>query len=149
MKEESIYFHGGIYHFSFPYIGGLDRNEENEVEVYHCDVELRVGQEDDMKQGKLVTVIITEREGSVGIQDKIQFIATKIRIAFFDSIFIEKHWQKPKVPEHQIRWIERHLFSKAPYSTMEDEINEVSMIWDVKKHAYHSPSWTKVENVWK
>ncbi|CAM4053344.1 hypothetical protein L1N85_19885 [Paenibacillus alkaliterrae] len=44
MKEESIYFHGGIYRFSFPYLGAyLGRNEENEVKVDHCDVELRIG----------------------------------------------------------------------------------------------------------
>lgn len=33
--------------------------EGNEVPVYYCDVELRVGQKEDMEEGKLVIAVIT------------------------------------------------------------------------------------------
>lgn len=140
-KEESIYFHPGIYRFSFPYLGAnFVRNEENEVKVFDCDVELRVGQEKDMKDGKLVVVVISDRPQTPGVQNSFEHIATKVRIAFFDSIFIEKHWEKTIVPEHRIRWIERHPAG----AHIGEETNEVTMKWDEKRHVYTSPSWTRI-----
>ncbi|MDQ6422599.1 hypothetical protein RB620_24510 [Paenibacillus sp. LHD-117] len=137
--------HSGIYRFQFPYLGSnFSRNEKNEVEVCYCDVEIRVGQPVDMVENKLVTVTITAKEGTPGVQNFIAQIATKIRNSFFDAIFHEKHWGKPEVLESQIRWVEQHLFSN--YTTvMDDEIKEVQMIWDEKKHAYHSPAWRTLD----
>lgn len=145
LKVNSIYFHPGIYRIEWPYLSGnLIHNEQIEVKVYTCDVELRVGQKEDMDLGNLVTVIITARPNTPGVQNFIENIATKIRIAFFDHIFIEKHWEKPLVPEHRIRWIERHLFSLHTGVMMDDEINEVTMQWDAKEHRYYSPSWKRI-----
>lgn len=147
LNQDSIFFHGGIYRFEWPYLTGsnMGTNDQGEVNVYKCDVELRVGQEEDLKEGKIVTVIITS-DGNPGVQGSIEKIATKIRISFFDSIFTEKHWENPIVPEHKIRWIERHLFSTRTGSDQNDEINEVTMIWDAKRHVYHSPLWKPYNN---
>lgn len=145
MKEKSIYFHPGIYKFEWPYLtSDLVPDNKGEVKVYVCDVELRVGQQDDMDEGKLVTAVVTARPNTPGIQSFIDHIATKIRISFFEDIFIEKHWEKPIVPDHRIRWIERHLVSQTS-PTMKDEINEVTMVWDAKRHIYTSPSWKQVD----
>ncbi|MEK4479967.1 hypothetical protein MKZ23_11090 [Paenibacillus sp. FSL R5-0876] len=136
MKEKSVFYHPGIYRFQWPYLAAwLSQNEQHEVTVYHCDVEIRVGQEEDMKVGKLVTVTVTAREHTPGVQNFITEIATKVRLSFFDQIFLEKHWGKTLVPEHRIRWIECH-----PYIEDQSPL-QVSMKWDSKKHAYHSPAW--------
>ncbi|WP_336788440.1 hypothetical protein [Paenibacillus sp. MMO-177] len=143
MKEEkSIFFHPGIYKFQWPYImNNFVTDDQGEVRVYNCNVEIRVGQEDDMNDGKLVTVVISGTAATPGVQPVITDIATKVRLSFFDSIFIEKHWEKSIVPEHRIRWIEQNLFSLNS-NTVEDEIFEVTMNWDEKRHIYTSPSWT-------
>ncbi|MBM0635679.1 hypothetical protein JDW19_21455 [Paenibacillus polymyxa] len=60
---------------------------------------------------RLITVVVTSY-APPGVQNYIKHIATKVRIAFFDQIFIEKRWEKPVVPEDGIRWIEQHLYSK-------------------------------------
>ncbi|MNB77502.1 hypothetical protein D3C75_241880 [compost metagenome] len=145
-KEVNIHFHPGIYRFLWPYLAAnFSRNDKQEVAVYHCDVEIRVGQDEDMQVGKLVTIIVTARDKTPGVQNFIEHIATKIRLSFFDAIFHEKHWEKPIISENSIRWIERHLFSQHPGSTMDDEINEVIMKWDDVRHAYHSPTWRSME----
>lgn len=146
--SKTVIYHKGIYRFQFPYLGPwLSSNDNGTVNVYHCDVEIHVGQEEDMQNGKIATIVITAQNGSIGIQNHIEHLATKIRFAFFDSIFYEQHWKKPVVPEEGIRWIERHLFSKQS-STMDDEVKEVTLQWDAKKYAYHSPTWRSVKNVW-
>lgn len=145
MKNKELHMHPGIYRFTMPYLGGhLIRNENGEVTVYQCDVELRVGQDEDMREGKLVTVVITSF-APPGVQNYIERIATKIRIGFFDQIFHERHWEKPVVPEESIRWIERHLFSQGSAEgrgdTSLDSILEVKMTWDAKRYAYGGASW--------
>ncbi|MFD0591015.1 hypothetical protein ACFQZE_23755 [Paenibacillus sp. GCM10027627] len=140
----------GIYRFQFPYVGAhISKNEKDEVRIYYCDVEIRAGQPVDMVENKLVTVIVTAKEDTPGVQNFIEHIATKIRISFFDTIFYEKHWGKAEVLESQIRWVERHLFSTHTTS-MDDEILEVEMKWDENKHAYHSPTWRPLDkNRWR
>jgi hypothetical protein len=147
MNSNSILFHPGIYRFEWPYLTSylVPNDETGEVKVYKCDVELRVGQSEDMEAGKLVTVVISSY-APPGVQNFIEDIATKVRIAFFDTIFIEKHWEMPIVPEDKIRWIERHLFSHSSGSTSHDSIQEVTMKWDAKKHIYTSPSWRSIED---
>ncbi|WP_268626983.1 hypothetical protein [Paenibacillus alvei] len=141
MENSSITFHPGIYRFEWPYLASYCIPDENgEVKVYKCDVELRVGQDEDMKDEKLVTIIITSH-APPGVQNFIEHIATKIRIAFFDHIFYEKHWEKSIVPEKKIRWIERHLFAHRTGSTADDQIQEVIMNWNSKENRYTSPTW--------
>lgn len=143
MKKTEVIMHPGIYRFKWPYVTGhLVPNAAGEVTVYECDVEIRVGQDEDLKEGKFATIIITSCSPP-GVQNSIEHIATKIRLVFFDHIFHERHYNKPIVPEDRIRWIEQHLFSKGSKSgdTSIDQSQEVTMQWDAKKHAYHSPSW--------
>ncbi|MEY8745683.1 hypothetical protein AB9M62_41280 [Bacillales bacterium AN1005] len=143
MKKELV-MHPGIYRFRWPYIPGpMVRNEEGNVIIYDCDVVMRVGQEEDSKEGKLVTIIITSDRPPC-VQNSIEHIATKIRIAFFDQIFHENHWEKSIISEDRIRWIEQHLFSKGsnPGDTSADQSLEVTMEWDAKKHLYRDPKWT-------
>lgn len=149
MKTE-IRLHSGIYRFKWPYLAGhLVPNDAGEVKVYECDVEIRVGQDDDLREGKLVTIIITSYSPP-GVQNSIEHIATKIRLAFFDRIFYENHWDKPIIPEESIRWIEQHLFSKGSSvgDTSHDQSLEVTMQWDAKKHAYGGPSWKKAPAIY-
>ncbi|QQZ64559.1 hypothetical protein JI735_34560 (plasmid) [Paenibacillus sonchi] len=149
MKTEVI-LHSGIYRFKWPYLTGhLVPNDAGEVTVYDCDVEMRVGQDEDLQEGKLVTIIITSYSPP-GVQNRIEHIATKIRLAFFDHIFHERHYEKPIVPEESIRWIEQHLFSKgsSPGDTSHDQSLEVTMQWDAKKHAYSGPSWKKAQIIY-
>ncbi len=125
-------------------LGSLVPNDKGEVTVYKCDVELRVGQDKDMREGKLITVVVTSY-APPGVQNYIEHIATKVRIAFFDQIFIEKRWEKPVVPEDGIRWIEQHLYSKQnDGDTSHDLITEVTMEWDSKRFAYTNPSWKPI-----
>ena len=149
MKKEII-MHPGIYRFKFPYVTGhLVPNDAGEVTVYNCDVEMRVGQEEDLREGKLVTIIITSYSPP-GVQNRIEHIATKIRLTFFDDIFHELHWEKAIVSEERIRWIEQHLFSKGsnPGNTSHDQSLEVTMRWDAKKHAYCEPSWKTAQIIY-
>ncbi|MGC6589070.1 hypothetical protein ACPV3A_29515 [Paenibacillus sp. Dod16] len=148
MKKEVV-LHPGIYRFKWPYLTGhLVPNDAGDVTVYDCDVEMRVGQEEDLQEGKLITIIITSYSPP-GIQSSIERIATKIRLAFFGDIFHERHWEKAVVPEEQIRWIEQHLFSKGslPGDTSLDQSLEVTMQWDDKKHSYNQPSWRIAQGI--
>ncbi|MGU3472427.1 hypothetical protein ACLBWT_14930 [Paenibacillus sp. D51F] len=146
MKKE-VRMHSGIYRFKWPYLmGPLIPDDAGNVTVYDCDVEVRVGQDEDLKEGKLATIIITSYSAP-GVQNRIEHIATKIRLAFFDNIFHELHWEKAIVPEEKIRWIEQHLFSKGSMQgdTSLDQALEVTMQWDAKKHAYGGPSWKNAQ----
>ncbi|MGP3788188.1 hypothetical protein [Paenibacillus sp. 1A_MP2] len=137
-SEKSIYCHPGTYNFKWPYVpGNAISDGQGEVSVYYCDVELRVGDEQDTCEGKLVTIVVTSYEPP-GVQNWFEIIATKIRISFFDSIFLETHWGNPMVPEDKIRWIERHLFSGETGDSTLDSVMEVSMDWNPKKHIYMS-----------
>lgn len=137
-----------INHFTWPYLAAhLIRNDQGEVKVYECEVELRVGQEEDMREGKLITVVITSY-APPGVQNFIEQIATKVRISFFDQIFHENHWDIPVIPEDSIRWIEQHLFSQGSAKDRDDStldtILEVKMKWDAKRHVYSSASWKPI-----
>ncbi|MEK5586621.1 hypothetical protein MKZ21_30650 [Paenibacillus sp. FSL P2-0536] len=149
MKNKNLRMHSGIYRFTWPYLGvDLIRDDNGEVKVYQCEVELRVGQEEDMREGKLITVVVTSY-APPGVQSFIENIATKVRIAFFDKIFHENHWDKPVVPEESIRWIEQHLYSQGNGEgrgdTSLDSILEVTMIWDAKRYAYGGASWKPIK----
>ncbi|MDR6726217.1 hypothetical protein J2W91_004723 [Paenibacillus amylolyticus] len=78
-----------------------------------------------------------------GVQNRIDHIATKVRLTFFDHIFHERHWEKAIVPEEKVHWIEQHLFFKGSKlgDTSMDQSMEVTMQWDAKKHAYSRPTW--------
>ncbi|QYK63264.1 MULTISPECIES: hypothetical protein [Paenibacillus] len=136
MKQEIIHYKPGIYRFEWPYLGGsLVPNDKGEVTVYKCDVELRVGQDEDIRERRLITVVVTSMLPQV-LKIILNTLQLKFKIAFFDQIFIEKRWEKPVVPEDGIRWIEQHLYSKQNGGdASHDLLSEVTMEWDSKRFA--------------
>ncbi|KAF6636285.1 hypothetical protein H6F38_03315 [Paenibacillus sp. EKM208P] len=95
MKQEIIHYKPGIYRFEWPYLGGsLVPNDKGEVTVYKCDVELRVGQDEDIREGRLITVVVTSMLPQV-LKIILNTLQLKFKIAFFDQIFIEKRWRSP------------------------------------------------------
>lgn len=140
IKDQKIQLHKGIYKFTWPYLGAwLSADENNEVKVFYCNVELRVGQDDDLKEGKLLVATVTAQKNTPGVQNFIEEIATKVRLTFFGQIFHENHWNESKLPDDAIQWIEIHNFES------DNEINEVKLKWNSEKKAYHSPSWKKLQ----
>ncbi|MEK4078248.1 hypothetical protein MHI01_30905 [Paenibacillus sp. FSL M7-0656] len=130
LKSEKISIHPGIYRFNWPYlVGSFVPDNTGEIKVHECEVELRAGQRHNLQEGKLLTVIITSHEPP-GIQSTIEHIATKIRLAFFDQIFMGT---QNNLSEDSILWIEQHLFAKSGGVGSRDFVHEVSMQWDKKR----------------
>lgn len=129
----------GIYRFKWPYLAAHPvPDEHGEVKIYTCHVEIRVGQEEDLENGILATVIITSYTPP-GVQNFIESIASKVRLAFFDDIFHEELLAKKKgIPDDQIRWIEKHRFDDH------ESILEVRLKWDRKLGRYFSPNWIPI-----
>ncbi|ALP39399.1 hypothetical protein ASL14_26350 (plasmid) [Paenibacillus sp. IHB B 3084] len=69
-------------------------DDKGEVKVYQCEVELRVGQDEDMRDGKLITVVVTSY-APPGVQNFIEHIATKVRIAFLIESFMKSIGRSP------------------------------------------------------
>lgn len=136
MKNISI--HPGVYRFDWPYLMAyFVPNNTGEVEVNKCEVELYVGQHQNLQEGKLITIIISSYNFS-NIQSKFEHIATKIRLVFFDEICMGTH---NNLSEDSICWIERRRYSKSGGIGSGDTLHEVKMQWNKKTQKYTDPSW--------
>lgn len=135
--EETITFHSGIYKFKIPYLkNDLVPNENNEVKVFHCDIEMYVGREDDIQEGILATVIMT---GIEAVTNNVEHIATSIYHTMFQNVFYT-HLMKQNQLVNKIRWIEKYepgILSVYPNG----DWREVKFEWDEKRKSYSNPSW--------
>ncbi len=151
LEEQSIWFHPGIYRFYFPYTSfTLVPNEDQYTPVYTCEVQVHVGMEHDMKEGKLATIIIKADDVGIGVTNFIEDIASKIRLCFFDKIFHDDILKgEPSQLEGNLRWLEYYSPSYYPSGMPEGSLREVKMTWDDDEKRYSHPDWFGHEGIYK
>lgn len=146
----SLNYHPGKYKFYFPYPSFHNVPDDNGfVSIHTCQVELYVGQEIDMNEGYIATIIIRADNGGIGITNFFELIATKVRLSFFDVIFHERLDENTNPILHKIRWIQFHSREYAPSLFSKDDWLEVKMEWDENSKKYHSPSWKNYRGHYK
>lgn len=141
--KKSVLYHPGRYKFYFPYAAFHSVADDNGfVPIYMCEVEIFVGQEIDLKEGYIATVIIHADKEGVGITNFIEMIATKIRWCFFDVIFYEKMDEPTNPFLEKIRWIEHYPEEYLPSCFPNGKWDIVTMQWDEKSRMYYDPCWS-------
>ncbi|WP_047980639.1 hypothetical protein [Ornithinibacillus contaminans] len=139
-KIESITTHSGIYKFELPYLtDNLVPRENGIVPVYNCDIEIHVGNQKDLDNGFLATVIISANSDGVGNTNFVEDIATMVLNNYIDKKSIRA--------EHttlydKIRWIERNHYPKERFDLVNFE-------WHKEEARYIDPDWYKLaEDDW-
>jgi len=135
-----FWFHSGIYQFELPYFAfHVVPNDEGMVRPYYCDVEIHVGNENDLKNGYLATVIIgvNESKGAAGVTNFIDELSTIIRNSYIPYGIKGDYDTVSK----KIRWIERNYFPSENFQIVELE-------WDKYDKKYHSPKRNRIEGDW-
>lgn len=140
--KESIRFHPGVYKFQIPYLlHDLIANENNEMKVSSCEVEMHVGREDDLKQGTIATIIMTST--TEPMTNIIEYIATSIYHTMFRDIFYTYLMEKNLLID-RIRWVEKYDSSVVSFSS-NSRCDDVTFQWDEKQQSYYNPSWYQPE----
>lgn len=142
-NQKSTYYHPGIYRFYWPYVSpNLQYHDADHILFWYYDVEIHVGRSDDMKEGKLLTVII--KSSTLGVTNHIEYIATQIRNNFFPDLFLQYQENKKHLNEDVIRWLEVNFETLNP-----DCWSEVTLEWDHRSEQYQKPEWKKIDpNAW-
>jgi hypothetical protein len=137
-----LYYHPGIYKFFFPYASFYNVPDDNGyVSIHTCQIELYIGQEIDMKEGYIATIVICADNEGIGITNFFESIATKVRLSFFDVIFHEKMNEKTNSILNNIRWLQFYSSEYSPSLFPGDNWMDVKMVWDENSRRYHSPTW--------
>jgi hypothetical protein len=137
-NEEIVIHHQGTYKFDFPFLtSNLVPNEDNIVPIYYCDVEIHVGEQLDLDEGIIATVIIRPK-GNVGMSNFTQDIATNIRKSLFKSIFICHNLNYlNKYISKSMRWLENYADSNSlPANSPTGNWTEVILEWNENKDEY-------------
>lgn len=104
-REERLHhFCPGYYRFLLPYLPtnmGMVKEESGHYKVDNVWVDIHVGRIEDLKEGRLATVLITDPNGG-GFANFVEDICTQIRNSFFPSIFQDECM----LEEKHIRWID-------------------------------------------
>lgn len=140
-EERRIRFFPGIYNFYMPYLGyWSDKNKYNQKRVYMCEVEMLVGEDEDLKDNILATIIIRVPSGKgIGITNYFENIATNIRLTFFREIFPNiDPYKKNMIDDSSIRWIEQYLYEEKSYRR---STKLVDLTWNQEKKRYENPKW--------
>ncbi|WP_430510719.1 hypothetical protein [Gottfriedia solisilvae] len=129
-----IHFHPGIFKFKLPYLvdGHFPLNEGGLAPIYYCDLEFHVGDQRDLDNGILITVIISAIPGGIGVTNFIENLATLI-IPYLDQV---NYGETTNILE-RIRFIERVYYPEENYSL-------VSLTWDKKNHKFTEPKWSQL-----
>ncbi|MBA4550594.1 hypothetical protein H1043_02255 [Thermoactinomyces vulgaris] len=135
-NQESTYYHPGVYRFYWPFVSPDLLKDNDHIQFWYYDVEIHVGRSDDMKEGKLLTVII--KSSTLGVTNYIESIATQIRNNFFPKLFSQYQANKKYLNEDTIRWLEVNFETLNP-----NRWNEVVLEWDHRLEQYQSPTWKK------
>lgn len=135
---DEVHHWTGIYKFELPYMSGHYVSDENgEVKVYTCDVEIHIGGSNNLEQKRIATVIISAQKNGVGTTNFIENIATLIKTGYIEEVVRPKNG-----PIHdRIRWVERNYYPKENFKM-------VSLEWDAKSSRYIRPSWEILDNDW-
>lgn len=134
-NKESIISHPGIYKFELPYLTDhLVPLESGIVPVYNCDVEIHVGDQRDLNNGFLATVIIGAQKDGVGTTNFLEEIATMV----FNNYINQKSIRFENISLHdKVRWIERNYYP-------EERFDLVQFDWNEKEFRYDNPDWYKL-----
>jgi len=144
--EQSIWYHPGLYKFYMPYINHMPvSNDKDQHTVYSCQVEVHVGMQNDMDEGKLATIIIKSDDEGLGVTNYIEDIATKVRLSFFDKIFHEDIINSNEnILDTRLRWLE-YVSPQYTSALPDGSLREVHMDWDIREKRYIKPDWTNYE----
>lgn len=143
-EAKGHWYHPGIYKFKLPFLNHtyLVKDESELVPVYYCNIEIIVGNDKDLSNGIVATVIIeaiNEKGVNIGVTNYIEHIATTVKKSFLDAIFHSGSYGDHKLEHHEIRWIERYPEEYTPGVTLRD--SEVKMVWDDQYLSYIKPEW--------
>lgn len=135
---DSVHLWPGIYKFELPYLSFHNvRDDEGLVKVYNCDVEMHVGNQKDLDQSLIATVIISAKKDGVGTTNFIEDIATIIQNEYLDKVIIPKYG-----PIYdRIRWVERNYYPSETFQV-------VSLGWDAELNKYSDPKWNTLKDDW-
>ncbi|MET3657803.1 hypothetical protein [Sporosarcina psychrophila] len=135
---DSVHLWPGIYKFELPYLTGHNvRDNDGLVKVSNCDVEMHIGDQNNLDQHLIATVIISAKKGGVGTTNFIEHIATLIKTGYIDQVVLPKYG----AIYDRIRWVERNYYPDEIYQV-------VSLEWNSELNHYSNPKWINLENDW-
>lgn len=140
-KNESrprYHFHKGIYKFNYPYLrNDLVAIDNGLIPIDTCNVEIHVGDQRDLDQGVLISVIIETLENTVGVKQYIEDIATSIKQAYIDYKIVTNKNVEDTVKV--IRFIEKEYFPKEAFKL-------VTFDYERDSNSYNNPKWQSITN---
>jgi|APAga8741244001_1050109.scaffolds.fasta_scaffold19389_3 hypothetical protein len=130
-EQDDILFHKGIIKAKMPYSMSQPVADENDnIKVYYCDVELHIGNQNDLKNGYLATAIISARKDGIGVTNFIERLADQTVNLFLNNVIISRLG----TPVDKIRWIERNYYPSENFQV-------VKLEWNEKYNYFTNPKW--------
>lgn len=135
-KQDDVLMHNGIIKAKMPYIVGHPVSDENgNIKVHHCDVEIHIGNQNDLKIGYLATVIISARKDGIGVTNFIERLAKQTVELFLNHVILSRLG----TPVDKIRWIERNYYPN-------ENFHIVKLEWNEKNQFFTNPKWENLND---
>lgn len=146
MGRESILFHPGDYCFRWPFFSWASiPDDDGNIVTHYCDVKVIIGDERDLGEGKLVTVVIYPLREYMGTTNYYASIASGIRNGVIRSIFHEYTRREDPLSDKDIRWIEVYSEDYIKGILDREEYREATMTWDDKAKRYFGSDFKIVQ----
>lgn len=139
-EEKSLYF-SGHYQFHWDYLGFAPffmTTKDGVKYAESCEVNVFVGHKYHPYTNSFITVIVKNRpESHLSSGSFIEEIATGIKKIWFPRFATNKAFERGKVKDSEIRWIDERAYNANPLL--------VSLKWDKAESKYYDPQWQDLD----